>query len=149
MDDVIYAPMSAADVASVIALHKECELEPWTEEGYLNSLNDPEFIAITAKLNNKLVGFVAARLITSECLCEIFNIATTPSQRRKKIGEGLLLELFKLLGGEIDRIWLEVRESNHPAVSFYEKNGFEIVGKRNNFYRNPEENALLMQKTIG
>jgi [ribosomal protein S18]-alanine N-acetyltransferase len=149
MAEVIYAPMTASDINDILTLHKECDLESWTKEGYLSSLNNPEFIAIVVKFNSKIVGFITTRLITNNNLCEILNIAVTPSQKHKKIGEGLLLELFKQLGDKIERIWLEVRESNHPAISFYEKHGFQIVGKRNNFYRDPAENALLMQKTIG
>jgi ribosomal-protein-alanine N-acetyltransferase len=42
-------------------------------------------------------------------------------------------------------VWLEVRESNHKAIAFYVKNGFEQVQTRPNFYENPREAALLMR----
>mgnify|MGYP002582415600 FL=1 len=41
---------------------------------------------------------------------------------------------------------LEVRESNLAARRLYEKNGFEIVGKRKNYYEKPAEDAILMSK---
>ena len=41
---------------------------------------------------------------------------------------------------------LEVRESNFAARRLYEKNGFEIVGKRKNYYEKPAEDAILMSK---
>ena len=40
-------------------------------------------------------------------------------------------------------IWLEVRESNHPARRFYEKHSFLEAGRRRAYYRNPEEDAVL------
>lgn len=146
--EVVYAPATAPDIPGILTLHKECSLEPWSSDAYLNSLNQPEFLIFTGKINENLLGFISTRLITQENLCEILNIAMTHPHQHKKIGEGLLLTLFKHLGGEINRIWLEVRENNRPAISFYEKHGFKIVGKRNNFYRNPVENALLMEKTL-
>ena len=39
---------------------------------------------------------------------------------------------------------LEVRESNHPAITLYSKHGFELVGKRKDYYDKPKENAFLM-----
>ncbi len=148
MPKVVYAPAIAPDIPGILTLHKECNLEPWSSGAYINSLNQPEFLIFTAKINEKLLGFISTRLITQEDLCEILNIAIAPQYQHAKIGEGLLFTLFKHLGGEINRIWLEVRENNRPAISFYEKHGFKTVGKRNNFYRNPVENALLMEKTL-
>ena len=43
-----------------------------------------------------------------------------------------------------ERITLEVRESNTPAISLYKKLGYVNVGIRRSFYKNPVENSLLM-----
>ena len=43
-------------------------------------------------------------------------------------------------------ISLEVRESNLAAISLYEKLGFKVEGKRKNFYRDPQEDGLIMTK---
>ena len=48
----------------------------------------------------------------------------------------------------IEFLNLEVRESNMPAIRFYEKFDFKRVGLRKNYYKNPMENALLMTKTL-
>ena len=49
-------------------------------------------------------------------------------------------------GDESDVMKLEVRASNVPAISLYEKLGFYEVGRRKNYYRNPREDALIMRK---
>ena len=41
---------------------------------------------------------------------------------------------------------LEVRVSNDPAIALYEKLGFQQVGRRKNYYRNPKEDALILRK---
>ena len=43
-----------------------------------------------------------------------------------------------------ERIILEVRESNVPAIGLYEKYGFKNVGIRKNFYHSPVENGITM-----
>ena len=43
---------------------------------------------------------------------------------------------------------LEVRPSNEGAVALYRSAGFEEVGRRRNFYQDPQEDALLMTRTL-
>ena len=43
---------------------------------------------------------------------------------------------------------LEVRATNAPAITLYEKLGFETVGRRPNYYRHPKEDALILRKSL-
>ena len=45
---------------------------------------------------------------------------------------------------DADVITLEVRSKNVPAISLYEKYGFVTVGVRKNFYKKPDDDAVLM-----
>ena len=45
-------------------------------------------------------------------------------------------------------IFLEVRESNVPAISLYKKLGFEELGIRKKFYEHPVEDAIIMKVGI-
>ena len=61
--------------------------------------------------------------------------------------ESLVAELvsrLKAAGSEC--LTLEVRSSNTPAISLYEKLGFLQVGLRKNYYHNPKEDALILRK---
>ncbi len=61
----------------------------------------------------------------------------------------LLSELIKEAGESgIKKIFLEVRESNIPAISLYNGFGFKQVGMRKDYYEKPVENALLMLKEL-
>ena len=67
--------------------------------------------------------------------------------RRKNVAENMLNKLFYECGKKgVSDITLEVRETNVPAISLYEKLGFEEAGIRKNFYEKPVENALIMWK---
>jgi ribosomal-protein-alanine N-acetyltransferase len=46
------------------------------------------------------------------------------------------------------RIFLEVRESNLGARRFYEQRGFAVTGRRLRYYRQPDEDALLMARAV-
>ena len=48
--------------------------------------------------------------------------------------------------GGVSSLTLEVRASNYPAISLYEKLGFIQVGRRPGYYRSPREDALILQK---
>jgi ribosomal protein S18 acetylase RimI-like enzyme len=48
----------------------------------------------------------------------------------------------------VNKLFLEVRESNEAGIAFYEKMGFAKTGRRPGYYREPEEAALLMEKKL-
>lgn len=141
--------MTESDIPAVRHLHEASGLSYWSENSYLEAIKDNDSILYIAKMGNDLKGFIAARLITSEFACEILNITVSSKSRNKKIGRGLLLQLLNNIDSQISKIWLEVREGNHAAIGFYLGQGFKVVGNRKNFYRDPVENALLMQKDLG
>ena len=141
-------PMSLDDVATVKNLEKECGLSFWSESAYFEELKRADSIALVAKKVGEVIGFIIARLITTEledCELEIYNIAVSRELRRKGRGKALIvkcLEVGQMSG--CSKVWLEVRESNWAAIEFYQKNGFEILYKRKNFYHSPVEDALVM-----
>lgn len=77
---------------------------------------------------------------------DITNVAVHPDYRRRGLAAKLLSEFEKLLPEDAVDIFLEVRESNEPAIKLYEKCGFEYLSLRKNFYRDPRENAVVMKK---
>ena len=79
----------------------------------------------------------------------MMNVAVHPDFRRRGIAEALVLELARALKEKGNHsLSLEVRQSNEPAKKLYEKLGFEQVGLRPNYYRNPREAALILKKVL-
>lgn len=76
---------------------------------------------------------------------DILNIAVLPEVRRKGIARKLLrFILAEANSMGIERLILEVRESNLPAQELYKSMGFKVCGRCKNYYDKPREDALLM-----
>ena len=87
-------------------------------------------------------GFVVAHRIGSEC--EIENIVVSPGSQRRGFGNILLRELLNRVQQTGCRaVFLEVRESNRAARRLYEKLDFLEVGRRVNYYSQPQEDAVV------
>ena len=124
-------------------LEKLCFSLPWTIEQLRSQLPDEHHIFLTALEGEHLLGYVGMMYVLDEGY--ISNVAVAPEARRKGIGDALIEELMRraeLLG--LAFVTLEVRQSNAPAASLYEKHGFTAVGKRKNYYDLPREDAVLM-----
>ena len=91
------------------------------------------------------MGFLCGRLVAGEA--EILKLVVREGDRRKGIG-GRLVEAFLTRAREQQcrAVYLDVRESNGAALHLYESLGFCVVGRRRGYYRQPDEDALLMAK---
>lgn len=95
-----------------------------------------------------MIGFANGSWVLDEG--ELLNIAVLEKYRRQGLAEILLKTLEDFFTEKnITVIYLEVREKNQSALSFYEKHGFIKNGFRKNYYRNPDDNGVLMMKKIG
>ena len=135
----------AADIPAVAALER-AEFPDGADEGMLTRLLAADGgVILVAEEGKTLLGYVWVRFVLDEG--DIGNVAVARNFRRRGIGAALLKALF----AESERrgavvLQLEVRESNLAARRLYEKNGFETVGKRKNYYEKPAEDAILMSK---
>ncbi len=95
----------------------------------------------------QVVGFAAFQLVTNEA--ELRNLAVTPEHQRRGVGRALLEEAHKRLAeAGAQRLYLEVRPSNRPALGIYQSLGFSLLGVRKDYYRDPREDACVMALTV-
>ncbi len=130
-----------------------CDIEqasftaPWSRDSLDSMVGVPSVLTLTALSGDAVVGYVYAYVVEEDC--DILNLAVSPEVRRRGVATALLDEVFARAKADGARAaFLEVRESNEGAISLYEKAGFEAVGKRKNYYRNPVEDALIMEKYL-
>lgn len=135
------------DVDGVLQIETACFSHPWTLEGITQELENPTARFFTARKDDAPIGYIGANNIAGEVY--ITNLAVLSDYRKQGIGALLLSVLLEQAAYEHAQfVTLEVRESNLPAISLYEKYGFSAVGRRNRFYRDPPEDALLYTKFL-
>lgn len=137
--------MTKEDAASVSEIERECFSSPWTEQGILCETENPSAEFFVLEADGEIAAYMGMHIVLDECY--IANVAVKTSFRKKGFGK-ILVEnaLYVAEKKGCSFITLEVRTSNLPAISLYEKCGFERVGERKNFYSSPTENALIMTK---
>ena len=137
--------MCEKDLEQVSEIEKEVFSIPWSLEAFQNSLLLKHTIYLVAAEGDKVLGYCGMYHVMNEG--EIVNVAVAPEFRRQQVAKKLLEFLFfESVKCDIDNFFLEVRESNAPAIGLYESFGFEQVGIRKNFYEQPRENAIVMWK---
>ena len=157
--------MTEEDIEQVVKIEKECFSLPWSEKSFEDSLKREDTIFLVCEQEvcqtceeyaddiqkqalsytpyKKILGYIGMYCSFEEG--EITNVAVLPFARKKGVGNRLINSLKEIAKHQnLERIVLEVRVSNQPAISLYEKNGFVSVGIRKNFYEKPVEDAKIM-----
>ena len=137
--------MTNAHVSQVADLEKLCFSDPWSEKSVASELDNPLSIWLVAVEGECLAGYVGSQTVLDES--DMMNIAVHPDFRRCGVAKQLVEQLVEALKQRGSRcLTLEVRTSNEPARKLYEKLGFQQIGLRKNYYRNPREDALILRK---
>ena len=150
MNDFEICTLTEKYLSEAAEIEKLCFSEPWSEDALLYMCTSPITYAVAAidKESGRLAAYCGCEYVLDEA--NIVNVATHPDFRRRGCAEALLKKMeADLLEWEVEDVYLEVRHSNTPARTLYEKLGFRAVGVRKNYYRFPVEDAVVMKKTIG
>lgn len=129
------------DSGEIEKIEKACFSTPWSLNSIEESLKNECSVFYLAELDSQVVGYMGLQIFSGEGY--VTNIGVLPEYRKMGIATALIEAQMQ---NEMDFITLEVRQSNVPAISLYNKLGFEDVGVRKNYYSNPTENAVLMTK---
>jgi ribosomal protein S18 acetylase RimI-like enzyme len=125
-------PAQRSDLPAMTDIQRESnEASQWAPASYF------EFDVLVAEKNGVVCGFLVSREVMGEV--EVLNLAVASTRRRLGAGTALLESV------EAGDIFLEVRESNETARKLYCKLGFRVVGRREQYYENPVETALVMR----
>jgi ribosomal-protein-alanine N-acetyltransferase len=144
--------MGEHDLLEVVEIEELCGLSRWGWDAYRAELDRPEAVMLVARVGGlydgkSVAGYVAARANGDEL--HINNIGVRREARGQGIG-GTLLETALELGRMMDvrTSTLEVRAANRVAQALYRQHGYEVVGRRKNYYRYPTDDALVMSATL-
>jgi ribosomal-protein-alanine N-acetyltransferase len=120
----------------------------WSEQTYQTAIQPgaPERYLWIIE-DGQLQAFLVARLSAAEC--ELENLVVAAQYRRRGLASQLIHVLIaSAREHNLERILLEVRESNQAARALYEKLGFQVNGRRKAYYSQPPEDAIVLVLTL-
>jgi len=144
MEQIKVCAMTAEHITELARLEKLCFSEPWSEAGLAAELeNENAFFRVAEDADRQVLGYVGMHCVAGECYID--NVAVFPHARRKGAASALLTDLVEWAKQNgCAFVTLEVRPSNSGAIALYQKFGFAEVGRRKRFYRDPDEDGLIL-----
>ena len=138
--------MTEEHISGVAQLERECFGEcAWSEKSLQESLQTDGANFFVALCDGEIAGYVGMNCVLDEGY--ITKVAVGGNFRRNGVADSLISRLDDCMVQQaLSFISLEVRVSNLPAISLYEKNGYKNFGRRKDFYRLPTEDAYIMTK---
>lgn len=138
--------LTAENLSAVLELDIACFGGLWTLEGYQRELDSP---------NSDLIGLFSPvsplQLLGMGCFWSILEeahitiLAVDPQYHHQGLGQALLYSLLHTACDRgLERATLEVRASNSVAISLYQKFGFKTAGRRRHYYKDNNEDALIL-----
>lgn len=135
------------DLPLVLEIERASFRVPWSDRAFRSLLGRSDARVIVAEAGGDVVGFAAFWF--SDGQGELGDLAVAPDHRRLGVGRGLLeAAVEEARRRRVERFHLQVRESNTAARRLYAAHGFRLAGRRDRYYRNPEEDALVLSRRL-
>ena len=139
--------MADADASAVAAIEAAFP-SPWTKGQILKATKNLHGISLVAKSPiGEIVGWCTGIAVSGEG--ELYKIAVAVTWQRQGVAT-LLQKAFveQLASAGVEQLFLEVRAENKPALTFYQSSGWEIQGRRKDYYTDPVDDALLLVRYL-
>lgn len=149
-------PMQKSCIDDVLRIAENEGLSPWSYTDYEAEIERTDSITLQAVHHdtNNVIGFIVTRLITIKdgilpSSFNLLNIGVDQFYKKRGIATKLITTTLQQISAHAPaEIWLEVRKENLPAITLYKKHGFTQQGIRKNFYRLPDEDAIVMKLAL-
>jgi [ribosomal protein S18]-alanine N-acetyltransferase len=141
-------PMCDSDLDAVLAIELRAYPFPWTR-GIFSDCLRAGYSAWVLQRGSELIGYAMLSIAADEA--HLLNVCAAPEEQGRGHGRRLLRALLQLARGRgVQRVFLEVRPSNTPAIGLYHDEGFNEIGRRPRYYpaRNGREDAIVMAKEL-
>lgn len=145
---MFFREMGEADLPEILRLDQMIfRSMAYSERDFRHALSGKYDRAILLMEEEEIIGYGILRILASEG--ELESIAIREEYRGRGYGRLLLEEFLRIaeLAGT-EKLFLEVREGNQAGIQLYESAGFKVFSRRKSYYRDPVEDALLMERII-
>jgi ribosomal-protein-alanine N-acetyltransferase len=141
----------APDLEAILAIERATRLAPhWPPSAYTDILDSNllQRCLFVAESNGQLAGFAVGLLqpVASERIAELESVVVSDNSRRAGIGRSLCRAVFDWSRSQgATEVVLEVRAASSAAIALYANLGFTLAARRPLYYRDPNDDALLMR----
>ena len=127
------APMTVAELQSVVGIEAAAYDFPWTRGNFIDSLAAGYLARVLSDADGRVIGYFVAMKGVEEM--HLLNLTVTPQEQGKGHARHMLDELVAMCATiQARQLWLEVRESNTRARTLYARYGFQHIGVRRGYY---------------
>lgn len=146
--ELVIRPLRLSDLGDVTRIEYQAHRHPWKDSIHLSCI-EQRYPSLVLELKHRIVAYVVMNYLYDEA--HLMNITTTPELQGRGYASQLIRALYNnaTIAG-MTSVLLEVRESNIPAIHFYQKEGFSEIGRRPNYYPadKKREAAIVMQRRL-
>lgn len=133
-------PMRLEDLPAVMNIERQVFSLPWPPEAFNASILKDSWVICQGE---ELLGYIMYHNVLDESM--IINFAIAPGHQRRGHGKHLLERTLDIMQQQdLKTFYLDVRASNVTAQRLYRLHGFEVLGRRKNYYSQPDEDAIVM-----
>ena len=150
---ISFNKLNLSQLDNIVSIESSSSSYPWTKTQLKESIKNPNNLCYSATYEGDIIGYLIVMLASETA--DILNIGINPNNQRKGYGGLLMSYLYKELKNRlIEEVFLEVRESNQSAISFYLNQGFKEISIRKNYYKSNSnklssaENGIIMRLEI-
>lgn len=143
-----FRPLQKGDLAAVIEIERRSYPYPWTETIFSDCMH-AGYSCWVCMRSGTIEGYGVVTAAAGES--HLLNICVRPESRGLGVGVKILRHLVEIARRhDADVIFLEVRPSNETARNLYEKEGFNELGRRRDYYPTDDgrEDALILARTL-
>jgi len=136
---------SEHDVGGITAIENRVFRHPWNKKQIQQELKQENGKLVYVEIEKKIMGYIMVRVVKNEA--QILNIAIDLPFQHRGYGKKLLQHTLHELGTQTN-VFLEVRESNLPAIKLYSDFNFEEIGVREHYYFDGESAVVMHKKAV-
>lgn len=139
--------MNEKDFDEVFKIQNSSIEHPWNENMLKEDFENDNSLYLVYEKDGVIISYIAFQVVCDEAT--LMSIATSSDYRKNGYANLLLEESENILKNlNIDKIFLEVRAKNINAINLYKKNNFKELSVRKNYYKEPDDDALIMIKNL-
>ncbi len=139
--------MRPPDVDDLVRIENQVFAAPWSRNMFLREIGNRAARSFVFRQNHELVGYVCFWEVLDEA--HVQTVAVHPRKRGLGLGAYIMEHMESVcLRDGIRRIILEVGRRNDTARRLYRKRGFSAIGFRKGYYRETNDDALVMEKWL-